>query len=489
LKPPSEQLVRSALSAVARAQRHPTYVDIPATLDGVATALNELLLRQDEGFFRAFVTEGVALAAKAETLLGTELPGAEPDASEGLSGEIDVIAARNAAAVNALAAMGGAPAAALTDQIVQWELGLYAKRAEDALSDENRRDALALMTSQNFERYLHAKKPEWPDARVTAFKLQPGGYSKITVLVSVEDSGGIVHEIVIRAEPARRMLDLDGMAIASEYPLVRYAFEAGLPAAEPLLLETDTSWLGMQFMMSRKVGGRVLGSMAGSDSPITEDLVKAVLALVSQIANTPVDPDSPLIQASHLGRWIAKETLAENTREFIEYWRDVGTRGNSTPSALLNYAVNWLLANVPEEDARPNLIHGDVGFHNVMFEEGQLSALLDWENARYGDTAEELSMFVSSIAHLYTHDQILGWYHDAGGPHMSEWRLRYFDVYMAMKIVVSAQVSLQRVQESPENNLHLAVFGLRYLYMIGSRLGTLIAAAEAVKPAHHTVNA
>jgi hypothetical protein len=54
---------------------------------------------------------------------------------------------------------------------------------------------------------------------------------------------------------------------------------------------------------------------------------------------------------------------------------------------------------------------------------------------------------------------------------------------MAMKIVVAAQVCLQRVEEQPENNIHLALFGLRYLDMIGSRLPGLIEKAEAARAA------
>lgn len=480
MRPHNQQIVRSALSTIVRAQRHPTYVNMSTVLDGLHVALNELLLRRDEDYYADVVREGRRLADEAGALLGETPPAEKP---EPVLDQIDTIIALNADRVRTLSRLGTDAAADLVRRIVDWELAFYARHTESAMSEDDQEQGLERLTAENLATYLRAKRPDWPNLRVTSFNLQPGGYSKITVLVGLEDDANGAHGVVIRAEPARRMLDLDGMAIASEYPLIRYAFEAGLPVAEPILLETDTSHLGVQFMLSRRMPGKVTGTFTGSDAEIGEDLVKMVLDLIARIANTPVDRDSPLIQASHLGRWLAHDTLPGNTREFIEYWRDVGVRGNSVPSALLNYAVNWLLTNIPEEDVRPNLIHGDVGFHNILFEDGRISALLDWENARFGDTAEELSMFVSSIAHLFPHDRILQWYHEAGGPPVSEWRLRYFDVYMAMKIIVSAQVSLQRVEETPENNLHLAVFGLRFLHMIGSRLNGLIELAEAARDA------
>jgi len=52
---------------------------------------------------------------------------------------------------------------------------------------------------------------------------------------------------------------------------------------------------------------------------------------------------------------------------------------------------------------------------------------------------------------------------------------------MAMKIIVSAQVCLQRVQETPRDSLQLAVFGLRFLHPIGSRVPELIRLAEEAR--------
>lgn len=476
MRPKSQQIVRSILSEVTQASQYPERVDIPNVLAGIKVGLNEVLLRDDVLFYEAFVEQGRHLSEEAYQVLR----GSMPDGCLA-SADIDTILEVNANLTLELLNSSEQRAVELADRIVEWELGFYAKRLEDACPDSASHSSMSRLTAENFQVYLRAKKRDWPNVKVTSFKLQPGGYSKITVLVDLEDDKNGQHSVVIRAQPDRCMLDLDGMAIASEYPVVRYAYEAGLPAPEPLLLETDTSHIGYAFMLSKKVPGKTLGSFTGADSEINETMIRSILGLIAEIANTPIDRDSELITQSHIGRWLGFDSMQENTREFITYWRGVGVRGHSLPSGLLNYAVNWLLKNVPEEEARPNLIHGDIGFHNVLFHDGKIAALLDWENSRFGDTAEELSMFVSSIAHLYDHGTILGWYHEAGGPPVSEWRLRYFDVYMAMKIIVSAQVSLQRVEENPDGNLRLAVFGLRYLHMVGSRLMDLIHLADTAK--------
>lgn len=479
--PDDSQLLAVALGAVRQARKNPQGVDLAAMLGGLDTTLNELLLRGQSAFYSDFIRQGEALAAEAEALSGKN---AHPPAKTHETADATAaIIARNAALVLALGDLGGDAANTLVARIVEWELQFYARRNEIA-RPELSQDPLEQLTAGNFELYLRSREPRWQNARVTEFRRQPGGYSKITVLVTVEGENGEIVEYVIRAEPARKMLDLDGMAIASEFPVVQFAYRAGLPVAEPILLETDKAHLGMPFMLSRRMGGKVLGSFTGSEQAIEESLVRKVLALIARIANTRVDREDSLIRSSHLKRWLDIPDLAQNTRAFIEYWRDVAVQGNATPSPLLNYACDWLLANVPEDDeAQPVLIHGDVGFHNILFEGDRLTALLDWENARWGDVAEELSMFIPTVSGMFPYEQILDWYHEAGGPRVTPWRLRYFDVYMAMKIVVAAQVSLQRVEETPEGSLHLAVFGLSFLHPIGSRLPELIAMAEAAKSA------
>lgn len=455
-------------------------VHLPTLLDNVQVCLNELIFRANQTYLDGFVSDGRKLLVEAERLTGVK--GAH-------DGDIDAILAETARATAALLADGSEAAVALARRIVDWELGLYAERLKVADPEDALADGFARLTAANFQTYMAARRPDWTNLQVTSFQRQPGGYSKITVLVGLKDDVNGEHGVVIRAQPARTMLDLDGMSVAAEYPVVRFAYDAGLPAAEPLLLEEDASHIGFAFMLSRRVPGKLAGSFTGASGDVSEAQVRDVLRLVAAIANTPVDPTDPLIRQSHLTRWLKHDSLKANTREFIEYWRDVGERGNSLPSALLNYAVHWLLENIPQEEARANLIHGDVGFHNILFEDGRISALLDWENSRFGDTAEELSMFVSSIAHLYDHATILRWYHEEGGPPVSEWRLRYFDVYMAMKIIVSAQVSLQRVEETPDGNLRLGVFGIRFLHMIGSRLHGLIERANAARATEETATA
>ena len=482
MTPKSPQLVRTAMSAILQAQRSPETAHIPDTLESVRVILNELLLREQADFFVSYHAEGRALLDEGSALLGSSAHTAlsVPDNADLNAATVAVTEALSEL-VLALDERGDAPARQLAERIVAWELGYYAHGMEEAVNraadDDNPRHNL---TAERLQTYLRAHRPEWPNITVKNLKLQPGGFSKITALVDVHDDKNGDHGIVVRAAPPRRMLDLDGHIISLEYPVLRYAFGQEMPMAEPYFFEADLKHIGMQFIVSERMPGRIMGGIQGS-SETSEEALKDVIALMARIANLPVDRKDPLLQASHLKRWLAHETLADNTRDFIVYWRDIGISGNAPTSPLVTRGVHWLLNNVPQEDARQNLIHGDIGFHNILFEGDKLSALLDWENTRYGDSAEELTNFMLATSSQASREQILAWYLEAGGPDISEYRLRYYDVYHCIKMVIAAQVSSQRVEEDPEGSIHLAVYGLQYLYYVGKKLNELISLAEQAK--------
>ena len=491
--PRDSQLVRTAHSAILQAINAPETVDIPTALESVRVVLNELLLRENDAFFVSYYDDGYRLAEEAIAFLkATPVAKAQPPALPAkfaYSGDDRPLAAANLELTRVndrltdiLSRTPGPEASRLLEKFVSWELKLHGYRMQIAESRVKGGDTtMSKLNAESFEPYLRKKKPEWKNVRVKSFRRQPGGFSKFTCLVDLHDDVNGDHSVVIRAEPPRFMLDLEGMEITKEYPVLRFAYEAGLPVPEPLLLEDDPSHLGMRFVLARKSKGSVKGSVKGSDQKIPESALKDVIALMARIANTPVPRDNPLIQASHLKRWVAHKTLPENTRDFMGYWRQVGIDGNAPPSPLVTRGYNWLFDNVPEEMAPPVFIHGDVGFHNILFDGDKIMALLDWENSRVGDPAEELTLFISGTANQASREQILEWYREAGGPEISEYRLRYFDVYQAMKLIVSAQTCLQRVEEQAESSIHLAVFGLQYLYYIGQKLNDLIKVAEDAK--------
>lgn len=470
--PDDTHLKRAMLDALLHAQAMPDAVDIPSLLEGLRTGINELLLRDDDGFYADFIRKGVELAAEAGEGVPT-LSGVRDD-------DLAMILAANAQAAARHGATAGAASSAMLARLVAWEKELHRYRNQAAQKDEQA-DPRLQVTAQRFENYLRAHRKEWKDPKIVSFRMVPGGFSKITVLAEVQDGDRAPEGLALRIEPQRRMLDLDGMKIEAEYPLVCHAFRAGLPVAEPLFLETDTAHLGLKFMASRRASGRVLGTYAGAAEPLGEKKIRDAIALIVQLQSLPVEAGNPLIEASYMKRWLGYDSLAAGTRAAVEYWRDMGLACHAPASPILERATSWMLANVPQEDGPAVFNHGDFGFHNLLFDGDRITALLDWENSRLGDPAEELALFVMATSAHATREQIMAWYNEAGGAPISDYRLRYYDVYHTYKVIISALVSLQRVQEDPRASLTLAVFGLQYMAPMADKLEEQIEAAEAAR--------
>lgn len=63
--------------------------------------------------------------------------------------------------------------------------------------------------------------------------------------------------------------------------------------------------------------------------------------------------------------------------------------GGMVTDPLYTYSLRWIRNNVPERLERVSLLQGDTGPANFMFNEGQVSAIVDWEWAHFGDPMED----------------------------------------------------------------------------------------------------
>ena len=70
------------------------------------------------------------------------------------------------------------------------------------------------------------------------------------------------------------------------------------------------------------------------------------------------------------------------------------------PLPMMTFACQWLRRNVPRKPVRPVLCQGDTGPGNLLFHEGRVSALVDFELAHLADPMTDLACIRSRD--LYT---------------------------------------------------------------------------------------
>lgn len=469
------RLIGTARLAAQRLKALSPSAEAQNLVDGIDIVLNELILRKDDAFFADHLERGQALAAE-----GAELTGLASDGQthEAVSEQLEAI----------VGALGGDPAPeaqALLDRIVAWEDSLYAFRMSQAEDDGRLPDPRAAFSAEALQAYLAQKRPDWPGIEVRQLAIVPGGFSKITVLADLHDRANGAHSIAIRAEPPVPFMELEGADIAMEYPVIQLVHAAGIPVAEPLWLETDSAHFGARFLVSRRAAGAIHGTVREAASSLPMETGRAVAAALSQLHAVDYAAFPHYLAASHLGRWAAMQDLPANTAAFIQYWRERARISRIGPSPLIRRALDWLERNVPQdsEGDAPVMLHGDIGLHNMLIDEGRVSAILDWEISRIGDRAEEITNFLTATGDTIAREDFFAWYEEAGGKPVSEYRLRYFDVYHSVKMAICALAVLRRIEENRGAAIALAVFGLQYLHYITSRLSGLIRLAENARPA------
>jgi aminoglycoside phosphotransferase (APT) family kinase protein len=242
--------------------------------------------------------------------------------------------------------------------------------------------------------YLRERFPQAPTLTVTDAEIAPGGRSKLTYLLTIADSGALPARCVLRLD---RPVALIQTSAIDEYELLsKLAAVDGIPAPKPLLGEADPAHLGGTFLLVDLLPGHKAGEYfpevagPGRDQPeIGRDIARILARLHA------VPPES-------VGRDPAKPDAATDVPALVAQMRTlVANAGAHVPE--FEIAAHWLLANAGLAADQPVLVHGDVGLHNMLLDDGRVSGLLDWELVGVGPAAFDLA----SCRHLI--DQLMPW--------------------------------------------------------------------------------
>ena len=473
-----------------------TDAHLKSLLDGMDVALNELIARQQPSFFIAHYAAGRALATQGKRFLDSPtrdaaslistidaLPQAlEPSTRFDVIGDmIDRVADALERTIAALRQRGDAEIKTFLDNVVDWEIALFAHREQPAAAFAEREARPPAITADTLLNYLCGRFPAWTGLEVTSFRPLIGGFSKATLLFETNDNVNGPQALVARVAPLHNFLNFESYELDREYGVIRYAFEAGLPIAEPILLEDDPAKLGSRFLISRMALGRTIGTVKAVAEPLSDEMVAEIARVLARIHNLPIDSDNALVRRSHLPRWLTPD-LRTNTAMLIEDWRQEVGRSKIDPSPSVTRALTWLADNIPHVQGKPSLLHGDFGVHNFLIDNGRITALLDWEVSRAGDPADDITYFMMGSGDLFREEDLLRHYVAAGGAPIDRYRLRYFDVYQCMKMIVACLAALSQVERWESVGITHAVFGLRYLTFSAKRMNALIDAAEAARP-------
>jgi aminoglycoside phosphotransferase len=84
-------------------------------------------------------------------------------------------------------------------------------------------------------------------------------------------------------------------------------------------------------------------------------------------------------------------TAREHALDRIEGIRWRGTAPDGSMDPLLRLSCDWLERNVPDYEGPVVLVQGDTGPGNFMYQDGKVTAVVDWELSHWGDPMDDIA--------------------------------------------------------------------------------------------------
>jgi len=256
----------------------------------------------------------------------------------------------------------------------------------------------------------------------------PGGFSKDSFFLDLRARTGESERVVVRRDLP---FGPGETRVVAEYALLRSLAGRDLLIAEPLGCD-PTGIVGQPAMISRRVSGNSGTAPWDADPVLRRDICLTLAGVLARL-HAIVPADVGLAPVSCDPR--------EQLRAQVLEWRDRWRRNRVHASPTLAAAFFWLLDNIPAEIDRVSIIHGDVGFHNMIVDDGRLAALLDWEFAHLGDPTEDLGYCRQFVEPLMPWEDFLQGYRAAGGGDYRDENARFFELWRAVRNAVCCSVS------------------------------------------------
>jgi aminoglycoside phosphotransferase (APT) family kinase protein len=264
-----------------------------------------------------------------------------------------------------------------------------------------------------------------------------GGASRETWAFELE-GGGERRALVLRRDPPGRVGEGDR---GLEFRVVRAAHAAGVPVPRPHWSCTDLDVLGTPFYVMDFVPGEALPRRLLRDERYAgarEKMTGQLAAIAAAIHRLPLGgPELRGLAAPPAGRSPAEvelERVAKGLRALA-----------AEPHPALDLAERWLRARLPRA-ARSALVHGDFRVGNVLFDEGGVRALLDWEICKVGDPVEDLGWLCTRAwrfgaddkpaGGIGSREELLAAYRAAGGGDVDPAHLRFWEAMGSYKVAL-----------------------------------------------------
>jgi aminoglycoside phosphotransferase (APT) family kinase protein len=207
----------------------------------------------------------------------------------------------------------------------------------------------------------------------------PGGHSNLTYAITAESG-----RYVLRSKPKGVLLK-SAHAVDREFQVIQALANTDVPVARVYHLCEDDSIIGSMFYLMEYIDGKVywdaaLPKMDNQQRNAMYDEMNCVLTAMHS-----VDIDAAgLSDFGKPGNYYERQ---------ISRWSNQYRASETETIEAMETLLQWLPANMPKDDGKVGLVHGDFRLDNMMFSPSQpkILAVVDWELSTLGHPYSDLA--------------------------------------------------------------------------------------------------
>jgi aminoglycoside phosphotransferase (APT) family kinase protein len=311
--------------------------------------------------------------------------------------------------------------------------------------------------------YLKKQMPEAQDLEVSNLTGVAFGASRETYTFDVSWSESGVEKkksYVMRRDPPTGLLD--HISRDTEYRILSCLMKTDIPAPGVLCCETEPAHLDRPFIIMDKVDGLVTQAfqvVGRANKDLQKKIAEEFVNILARIHNL----DWKAAGLEFLGAPQGPEDYASQE---ISKWESILEDVRLEPDPILTEALLWLKSNI--QPARETcLIHGDYKADNVMYKDGKIQAIFDWEMASLGDPHDDLGWVCARyyevdgmIQGLMEREWFLKRYEELSGRNIDHDALRFWQVFSCLKMAAITMTGAQRYVTGKARKNVLAVLAI-----------------------------
>jgi aminoglycoside phosphotransferase (APT) family kinase protein len=298
-------------------------------------------------------------------------------------------------------------------------------------------------------------------ALIDGLTRESGGASRQTWAFDASVDGRC-HELILRRDPPsaskgerERSAALDR---ATEFRVLRAAWQAGVRAPEVLFELSAEDGLGEAYVM-RRIAGTAIARKLLRDAPYTEARHKIAGQLgeiLARIHAVDIATLPPLVHREAADHIASLRSLLDTLGQ---------------PQPVFELALSWLDRRKPEPADRAVLVHGDYRTGNYLADETGVTAILDWEGAHLGDAVEDLGWLCVKSWRFGAIDKPAGgfgsreqlWtaYERAGGRKVDPARAHWWEIFGTVRWGIICHTQAFKHLSGAQKSMELASIGRR----------------------------